>query len=167
MKNFTLNIIIVLTLFTFGITGANQVYFELMGPGLMGSINYENEFNSDKQISFRLGYGHFSDDESGEVTVNPLILGINKLWGKKNTKYEIGLGISNWIFSVDEGSSIDFLGTIIDEFNFTCYYVNTGIRYQKVNRNLGFKLGLSATFLPEQYDNTVIPFPYISLGYRF
>ena len=166
MKKITLKIITVLTLITLGISSTNQVYFELLGPGLMGSINYENEFNSDKQISFRLGYGNFSDDES-EITINPILLGINKLWGKKNTKYEIGFGISNWVFSADEDSSIDFLGTIIDEFNFTCYYVNTGIRYQKIGGNLGFKLGVSATFLPELYDNNIIPFPYISMGYRF
>ena len=59
----------------------NHVYVELLGPGLMASINYER--NIDNNIFVRAGYGNFSVESTAsdymssytsKTTINPLII---------------------------------------------------------------------------------------------
>ena len=175
-KLFLLRKLFVLVFLTFGLSNANKIYVELLGPGLFGSLNYEREIISDYQVSARLGYGSMTiesepsptgNDDFG-ISINPLILGIHKSGGQK-IKYELGFGISRWMFSSNNSNSVetDLFGLLIDNIDLTFYYASIGLKYEDPNGNWSFKIGFSPTITTEEFDNRILGLPHIGLGYRF
>ena len=173
-----LSVVIMLFLLTQSFAQNNHIYGELLGPGLMASINYER--NLDNDIFVRAGYGHFSVESTSNsifssskttITINPLILGIHYIRGLRgNWKLDAGAGISYWMIEVegDEEGSTTF-GDLSFEAkgSYPTAYGSLGIRYQKPERGISVKLGVSPTFIKIGDVSETFGFPHISLGYSF
>lgn len=70
-----------------------SIFFELAGSGGLGSLNYEQTFNSGKQVDFgwRLGLSLAPiDKNNGTGLVFPVM--VNALIGRNDHKLELGLG---------------------------------------------------------------------------
>ena len=156
----------------------NHIYGELLGPGLMASINYER--NLDNNIFVRAGYGHFSVESTTNsmfstskttLTVNPLILGIHYIRGiRGNWKLDAGAGISYWIIKIegDEEGNTTFGDLSIDvKGSYPMAYGSFGLRYQKPEGGIAVKLGVSPTFVKLGEESHTFGFPHISIGYCF
>ena len=156
---------------SFNIIGAqnNSLYFELLGPGLTYSFNYERSVYNN--IALRVGMGNFTlteDNSFGELSITPIIIGANYMAGRK-WRIEAGLGISYWLMEIDglvDFSDFDFNeSTQQDILN---YYVNLGLRYQNPKGGIMFKFGFSPTIISNFDDQSgMIPLPYLSMGYSF
>lgn len=114
--------------------GQNIIYGEALGPGILGSINYERMLG--EKLSVRVGYGGFSatDDYDETTKVTAIPIGVNYLMGN-NHKLEIGGGANLLNFS----QSIDLLGLSL-ETGLTTFYGGLGYRYQKDTGGLIFRL---------------------------
>lgn len=72
--------------------GAQQVYVELGGPGIIYSFNYDRRFNkTDKGLGMRAGFGAIFAGGEGGFT---LPVGINYLAGRQGNYFELGGGAS-------------------------------------------------------------------------
>src|SRR5687767_458430 len=76
-----------------------SVYAELLGNGVGGSLNYERRFyllSSKKTMILRLGGMYIPDgSKNGKLNYEMTVpFEISFLRGKKNTKFEMGLGIT-------------------------------------------------------------------------
>ena len=116
----------------------NVIYGEALGPGLLGSLNYERMLG--EKLSVRVGYGGLSvttEDDFGleeTIKVTAIPIGVNYLMGN-NHKLEVGGGANILNFS----SSIDLLGLDLDA-GLTTFYGGLGYRYQKDTGGLVFRL---------------------------
>ena len=173
-----LSTIIILFLSTQSFSQNNHIYGELLGPGLMASINYER--NLDDNIFVRTGYGHFSAESTTNslfssskttLTVNPLILGIHYIRDiRGNWKLDVGAGISYWMINIEgnEEGNTTFGDLSIDvKGSYPMAYGSFGIRYQKSEKGIAVKLGVSPTFVKLLDENHTFGFPHISVGYSF
>jgi len=174
--------VIILATITTMFAQMHNIYGEAFGPGLLGSINYERMLIEDKNIFLRAGYGGFTvestlpgayDVETGtyvdltsSLSINPIILGVTKLWGNK-WRLEAGGGVSLWMVTI-EGSASNSVGSIdvTEDGMIPSLYTTLGVRYQNPEGGLNLKLGLSPTILFGDLSGT-IPFPHLSLGYSF
>ncbi len=176
MKNLYLIILLFLSNQLF--SQNNHIYGELLGPGLMASINYER--NLDNNIFVRTGYGYFSVESTSNsmfsiskttLTVNPLILGIHYIRGiRGNWKLDAGAGISYWIIKIegDEEGNTTFGDLSIDvKGSYPMAYGSFGLRYQKPEGGIAVKLGVSPTFVKLVGESHTFGFPHISIGYCF
>ena len=173
--------VIILATITTMFAQMHNIYGEAFGPGLLGSINYERMLIEDKNIFLRAGYGGFTVETSGlsidpetndfvnltsSLSINPIILGVTKLWGNK-WRLEAGGGVSLWMVTI-EGSASNSVGSIdiTEDGMIPSLYTTLGVRYQNPEGGLNLKLGLSPTILFGDLSGT-IPFPHLSLGYSF
>jgi len=166
----------------------NNLYAELLGVGLLGSINYERMIIPDKLFA-RASYGGISVsttssdpvyddygyyigtiDSEVELSLNPLCLGAHYMFGKK-WKAEIGGGISYWMMSLDasaEDATSDVGGiSISGDGGYLMFYTSVGFRYQNPEGGINVKLGLSPTLLRYEGESAQLPMPHIGLGYSF
>jgi len=166
----------------------NNIYAEVLGVGLLGSINYERMIIPDKLFA-RASYGgfsissEFSDpvyddygyyigtvDSDVELSIKPLCLGAHYMFGNK-WKAEIGGGISYWMMSLDASAenATQSLGgiSISEDGGFLMFYTSVGFRYQNPEGGINVKLGLSPTLLRYEGESAQLPMPHIGLGYSF
>jgi len=121
--------------------GQNVFYFEALGPGIFGSLNYERMLG--EKISVRVGFGGYattSTDDIGlkeRINVTAIPIGGNFVFGN-NHKFEFSGGANILKFS----SSIDVLGLELHELGagVTTFYSGLGYRYQKDTGGLFFRL---------------------------
>ena len=167
--------IIMLLLSTQLFSQNNHIYGELLGPGLMASINYER--NLDNNIFVRAGYGHFSIESTSSnmfssskttITINPLILGVHYIRGLRgNWKLDAGAGISYWMIKL-EGDGADFEDLTFESKGlYPMYYGSIGLRFQKPEGGISLRFGLSPTYAVIGKTTTALPLPHISIGYSF
>ena len=151
----------------------NHVYVELLGPGLMASINYER--NIDNNIFVRAGYGNFSVESTAsdymssytsKTTINPLIIGAHYVRGiRGNWKLDAGVGISYWMIKLEgEGASLGDL-SFEGKGSYPMYYSTFGIRYQKSEDGISLRIGISPTIAKIGEITETLPSPHISIGY--
>jgi hypothetical protein len=171
------NIIIILLLSTQSFSQNNHVYVELLGPGLMASVNYER--NLDNNIFVRAGYGYFSvesttsgymSSSTSKTTINPLILGAHYVRGLRgNWKLDAGVGISYWMIKLNDEGEGTTLGDLSFETkgSYPMGYGSLGIRYQKPGEGVSLKLGVSPTIAKIGEFTQTLVFPHISIGYSF
>ena len=169
------NIIIILLLSTQSFSQNNHVYVELLGPGLMASVNYER--NLDNNIFVRAGYGYFSvesttsgymSSSTSKTTINPLILGAHYVRGLRgNWKLDAGVGISYWMIKLNDEGEGTTLGDLSFETkgSYPMGYGSLGIRYQKPEGGVSLKLGVSPTIAKIGEFTQTLVFPHISIGY--
>ena len=178
MKNNSLFTILVICFCFNSLEGqTNNIYVEIFGVGLLGSINYERIVKDN--IFARVSYGGFSTEDEVyddsyttgtlKTNVNPLSLGAHYLKGNK-WKLEVGGGISHWMISF-EGSiygSNDIGGlTISKDGGYTMFYISIGIRYQNPKGGINVKLGLTPIIASIEGESVTLNWPHISLGYSF
>lgn len=151
-------------------TKAKNVYFELFGPGLVYSLNYDTRFGNRRDgLGARAGIAYYADDSEKFFTV-PVVL--NYLLGKKGKYFEVGAGVTFYTAQSD----FIFFNSNYNYDPVTGYYngrrsdsgifgtLNFGYRYQPIDGGFAFRTGVSQLI----HSNQFIPFwPYVSFGYTF
>lgn len=122
-----------------------SVYFELLGLGLLYSLNVDLVVGD--VVALRAGYSSF--EFFGSVTLIPVTVSYLG-YGSDDQRYEVGVGA----ILTPDGFDDQFAGTAV-----------VGYRYQSITGGLIFRAGLSAIWLPE--NGAPIPWPYISAGATF
>jgi len=121
------------------------VYFELLGPGLLYSLNVDLVVGD--MIALRAGYSSF--EFFGSVTLVPVFASYLG-YGSPDQRYELGLGAIINQDGFDDGVLPAAL---------------VGYRYQPLEGGFLFRVG--ATLLFSLNENFVLPWPYVSLGATF
>ncbi|MDZ7808500.1 MAG: hypothetical protein U5K71_15510 [Gracilimonas sp.] len=134
---------------------SHSYYFELGGAGFLYSLNYEYGFK--KNLAFRLGtmflrYKNF-ENEGDENQYQGIIIPItiNKFVGKKAHKLEFGTGFVIQDFRVENNlpnRDEMFLGMLETDTGGIGILGTFGYRYQPVNGNFLFRLGISLDASP-------------------
>lgn len=137
---------------------AQSFYFELLGPGITYSFNYDTRFqNTLNGLGGRAGVGYIAID-GNTVFSTPLML--NYLLGKEGRYFEMGLGATYISFTGDSDEN-DVL--FVDESQVFGTMV-FGYRRQPVDGGFMFRAGISPIF---GQGNFVPYYGYLSLGYTF
>jgi hypothetical protein len=154
---------------------AQNVFFELLGPGSVYSANYDTRFSKKQNgLGGRAGIAFFADGETSFFTV-PIV--INYLLGKNGKYFEVGAGITYYTFKSDSYNSFfNNRGSSTYQVDDVTYYqganrdngvlgnLNFGYRYQPIDGGFSFRAGVSPVFSSSQF----IPYwPYLSFGYAF
>ncbi len=135
-------------------SNASQIYFELGGPGILYSVNYDGRF-SKKETGFggRIGIGIVSVDQQ---TFSAIPIGVNYLFGSEGKFFEVGSGIS--FLSVKDKSEFDlFNGSGVSG------YLQLGYRSQPLKSGFTWR----ANFSPFFGGGYFVPSGGVSIGYRF
>jgi len=161
----------------------NNTYIEFLGVGLMGSVNYEKMVVPD-QVFARVSLGYFNIVEKDtfdvfygtdnyiteeKLRITPICLGVNYMVGNK-WRLELGGGIAYWIISYEgESEFTDFGGftEVSEGGNYFNLYSTIGLRYQKPEGGINFKLGLSPTYAKIEGEKATFNFPHLSIGYSW
>lgn len=139
---------------------AQSVYFELLGPGLTYSFNYDTRFqNTLNGLGGRAGLGYISVEGNSVVSV-PVML--NYLLGKEGKYFEMGLGATYIGFNSAESASDNEVLFIDDSQVFGTMVF--GYRRQPVDGGFLFRAGLSPVF---GSGNFIPYYGYIAFGYAF
>ena len=163
----------------------NNIYVEILGLGLMGSINHEIMLVPDKAYvraslgylrhtvkdTFDIDYGTDNFISEQTLTITPISLGANYLIGNK-LKIEMGGGTTYWMTSYEgESTSIGFIDNENIEFkasgNYFNFYSTIGLRYQSPKGGINFRVGLSPIYLNIEGIKETLNLPYLSLGVLF
>ncbi len=138
-----------------GTERAQSVYFEILGPGILYSGNYDTRFqDTPNGLGGRIGASFISIDDESLFTLPVMI---NYLLGREGKYFEIGLG-ATYLRNNDNGDIIfeetdDIIGTMV-----------FGYRSQPIDGGFMFRAG----FAPIFSEGDFIPYyPYLSLGYTF
>ena len=160
----------------------NNAYVEFLGVGLLGSVNYEKMIVPDK-IFARVSLGYFNLVEKDtfdlynvtdsviteqKLSITPICLGANYMYGNK-LKVEAGVGIAYWVTSYEGEAELIGIGDIgfTEGGNYLNFYSTLGLRYQKPEGGINFKIGLSPIYLNIEGVRETINFPHLSLGYSW
>lgn len=146
-------------------TAKNAVYFELLGPAIIYSLNYERAFSDD--VSARIGFSYFSieandtQDNSAKASLLMVPVTVSYLGiGSPNHMLELGAGAVLFHASAgvdiggeeSEGSVTSGWGTAI-----------VGYRYQPADGGFMFRAGLS----PLVGSGGAQVWPHVSFGGAF
>ena len=139
---------------------AQSVYFELLGPGLTYSFNYDTRFqNTLNGLGGRAGLGYISVEGNSVVSVPVMV---NYLLGKGGKYFEMGLGATYIGFNSAESASDNEVLFINDSQVFGTMVF--GYRRQPVDGGFLFRAGLSPVF---GSGNFIPYYGYIAFGYSF
>ena len=135
---------------------AQNVYFELLGPGILYSANYDTRFSKRQDgLGIRGGVSYTNIDD---LSIFSLPVQLNYLLGKNGRYFEMGFGATyatggGDIFGEDNGNESTVFGTM-----------TFGYRRQPVEGGFMFRAGVS----PIITQGSFIPYwPYLSFGYSF
>jgi hypothetical protein len=142
----------------------NVIYFELGGPGLLYSINYERKFTD--RLWGRVGAGYFFIMGSANI-------GIQYLFGDGPWHFESGIGFSGGYmediftgFTINFGKNEDNNEENGSDREYMAYYNTTiGLRYQKKEQGIFFKVGF--TPLITLNFRHAMPYGGLSFGVTF
>ena len=108
------------------------VYLELLGSGVIGSVNYDFRFKpGDDGLGMRMGFGYVPD-----VLVIPI--GLNGVIGKNRVSFEYGFGISAAVFLENKSNDLTFANNV-DNLGFIGFG-KMGVRIRPKNKGLFFNL---------------------------
>ena len=146
------------------IPARNAFYVELLGNGLIYSVNYDRRLtdNLAGRVGFAFVSGEDSDGDRASIVIAP-VMG-SYLFGEGNSHFEAGLGVllasasvedvgsgdEDWFDETVEGSTV--LGTGV-----------LGYRYQRPDGGFVFRVGLTPVFTTSDFA----PWFGISFGYGF
>lgn len=145
----------------------NSIYFEVLGQGILYSVNYEHRFT--QKMSFRIGYTSWRINllpiiffVDGFLDVRGFPIMMSYLSGDGNNHLEFGIGI---VGTKMKGKGEDiFFGTEIEGENTLILGTGTlGYRYQPSSNGLLFKIGLTPFYNAHTFQLS----GGISLGYAF
>jgi hypothetical protein len=140
------------------VTARNAFYVELLGNGLIYSMNYDRLFTD--QLSGRVGLMFLgaADDEGGSAAVAATPLMVNYLFGRGNSHFEAGAGLLVISGAVDEVP-----GEEDEAFSGAIGTGTLGYRYQRPGGGFVFRVGLTPFFSTQAFG----PWFGISFGYGF
>lgn len=142
------------------VTAPNSIYLELLGNGIIYSVNYDRMFCNN--VSGRIGMTYFPALTSFFTTTENIFImpvTLNYFIGDGNSKLELGAGIVyaqatlSTIFSNEEESASGIAETVI-----------IGYRYQQSEGGFLFRIGFTPFF---RFDGGLYPFGGISIGTSF
>ena len=136
---------------------AQSIYFEVGGPGLALTLNYDARFGDQRNgLGYRIGGGYFA---SGGNTVFTLPIQVNYLIGEGNALIELGAG-TTFLNSTGDNKGKTFIFDRVTGFIGTA---TIGFRYQPDGKGINFRIG----FVPILYDEGIIAAGGVSVGYNF
>jgi hypothetical protein len=138
-------------------TARNAFYVELLGNGLLYSLNYDRLFAD--QISGRVGImliGAANDTSAAGVIAAPILA--NYLFGRGNSHFEAGIGITLMSGAVENVEEIEEEG-----FSGAVGTATLGYRYQRPGGGFVFRAGLTPFF----GGGGILPWFGLSFGYGF
>lgn len=164
---------------------------EFFGAQNLAGINYDSRFNGNSGFGYRvgLGYGYGNDIGLFEKKISGVAapLELNYLLGKKNSKLELGFGLSMGVYQIreivacfedpalhpdtentDQGYvKIKYYSDMETRFGYF-FFGNIGYRYQRPN-GFVFRVGISPSFNfgDKCGINKDAFFPYIGFGWSF
>lgn len=154
-------------IFSVGFSQTNFVKAELLGPGILSSLNYERMVG--EKLGVRVGYGGLSVDTTDDldlstttvkITAIPIGVFYNAL-GQNNHKISVGGGID--MLSLDvTGGVVDLLGTDLSE-GISAPYGQVGYRYHRGTG--GFHLSTDLYMI--MFDGATVSTVGIGLGWSF
>lgn len=164
---------------------------ELLGAQNVAGINYDSRFKGNSGLGYRVGLGYGYGDNSGlfdqKINGVGVPLELNYLLGKKNSKLELGFGLSLGVYHIKETVAyVEDTGWYPDtedadqKYGEIKYYTNKenrfgyfffgdiGYRYQRPNGFM-FRVGVSPSFnFGDKYGLCKTAFfPYIGFGWSF
>lgn len=142
----------------------NCLYVELLGQGILYSVNYEYRFAP--SLSGRIGFTSWSLPSSFltagvgfRVTGVPLM--VNYLTGEGNSHLELGVG--GIIYSAHVNGEWAFWKSPDEDLSGVLGTATLGYRYQPTAEGFFFKIGATPMF----NESGVLPTGGLSLGYAF
>tara|TARA_X000001036_G_C20574552_1_gene764097 strand:- start:39 stop:551 length:513 start_codon:yes stop_codon:yes gene_type:complete len=164
-------ILFLFTFISFIQTKSNNIYLELFGPTVLGSINYEKSINN--RLLIRAGFGlPVSYEKSSYVgdaklRISPILIGVNYLRGNK-IKLDLGGGFALWSMNYEGDIPIDLDGIDINtDGSFPVPFITLGSRYQNLEKIFNLKFGLSIMLLEFEDTSGVLPNFYLGSGFLF
>jgi hypothetical protein len=144
----------------------NAIYVDLLGPGVVYSLNYDREIFDD--VSARIGISYLSvsaSDGLGEsaassylsIPITASYLGI----GSKSNMLEVGGGVA--IISYKGEAVVDTEGAEEDG-TLLAMTALVGYRHQPADGGFVFRVGLSPMMV---FSSGFLPWGYLSLGAAF
>jgi hypothetical protein len=148
-----------------GRTANNAVFLELLGNGLVYSINYERLFG-DSNFSVRLGFSYISIGASGgsaSSSVSMITIPVmgNYYVGGRNHKLQLGAGVTFLDFSASAGSNSTFVGTVSGFAPAPTLAI--GYRYIPARGGFTFFVGFTPFIIPGN-DKVLFPWGGMSFG---
>jgi len=142
----------------FGQTGfkKNDIYLEVGGNGLFGSINYERQLTKAPGIGARIGVGFYTEN-AFYLTIP---VGINYLFELKSEKSFIDAGLGATFTRIDGKLFEDSEGS--NGYHFVNFIPNLGYR-RHTTKNVMWRVN----FTPITNKYAFTPWLGISLGKRF
>jgi hypothetical protein len=134
---------------------AQQIYAELLGPGIFYSINYDTRFGKkEKGLGMRVGMGAVFTNGSGLVSIP---VGLNYLAGRKGKYLEVGGGLT-YLTAASDG--ITNGGGVLG-------FATFGYRRQPYKqKDITWRLAFDPLLVFND-KFSLIPYFGFSLGYRF
>jgi len=150
---------------------SNNLYLELFGPGVLGSINYERNVKENLYIRSGIGAPIIIEESSlagdSKLEISSIIIGVNYLRGNK-FKFDVGTGAGFWFMDFEGSSSLDLGNLDINSSGtFPLLFATLGFRYQNPNVRLNFKSGLSFIMINIDDTSGILPSIYIGSGFQF
>jgi hypothetical protein len=145
-------------------TANDTVYLELLGPGLLGSIDYERLFD---ELAVRIGFGAIVVPEDPGSSLHLSVPMTLSYLGTRSGQhsFEVGVGAAIIASSCNAPNPCVFWPEPVT----VAPVLLAGYRYQPSDGGFAFRAGFSPTFLFNDMPRspTVLPLPYLSLGYAF
>jgi hypothetical protein len=135
----------------------NDLYFELLGNGIVASVNYERQLSDQPGFGVRVGLGFFPT-EHGMLSVP---LGFNYLVPLKDQKAFIELGLGATL-TAEPVLFLDFSGDVYDKGPYTNIIPSVAYRGH-TSKNLMWRFSLTPIF--NSYGT--LPLIGFSIGKRF
>lgn len=134
-----------------------SVYFEVGGPGLALTVNYDARFGHKRNgFGYRVGAGYFA---SGGNSVFTIPIQVNYLAGNGSSLLELGGG-TTFLNSYGDNKGKTFIFDRVTGFIGTA---TIGYRYQPKEGGINLRIG----FVPIFYDEGIIAAGGVSVGYTF
>ena len=139
---------------------SQAVYFEILGPGVTFSANYDTRFqNTNNGLGGRIGVSYFALDGTSIFT---LPVQLNYLLGKNNHYFEVGAGAT--FASISDSTNEEDQDILFVTDSGVMGTMTFGYRRQPINGGFSFRGG----FTPIFGQGNFMPFwPYVSFGYTF
>lgn len=128
----------------------NSIYLELFGNGFAYTLNYERHISSNYYLRAGGGYINFNLSGGG-FSVFSIPVMMNKLYGKRNAKLELGIGfvLTNVDINFDDDADTQHEGMALKWFDFGITST-VGYRHQFNNGGV-FRIGLHPRYVFGDY----------------
>ena len=150
-------------------SNSNNLYLELLGPSIRGSINYERTVKENLLIRVGAGIPLIIEESSllinNKLEILPIIIGANYLRGNK-FKLDVEGGVAFWMMDYEGNSSLDLGGLdFSSDGNYLLPYTSLGFRYQKQDAGFNLRLGLSILIINIDDTSGALPILYLGSGF--